>query len=62
MKRQKTISKINNLLGVTDYTAVPRGTIVSLAIDDAYEYADGLSYLLKHGIICKAGDRYIYAY
>ena len=30
MKRQATINKINEILGVEDYLSIPRGTIVDL--------------------------------
>jgi hypothetical protein len=59
MKTAKTISKINAILKTDDYRGIPRGTIVSLSsLDDA----DEISYLVRHGIICLAGDRYVMAY
>jgi len=59
MKRAKTIRKINEILRTDDYCGIPRGTIVDLSI---YDDADDIAYLLRHGIIVLAGDRYVMAY
>ena len=59
MKHQKTVEKINKILGVDSYLGIPRGTIASINYET---YPDGDVYLLRHGIIAKSGDRYVYAY
>lgn len=66
MKKQVTINKINEILkntiescGASDYTGVPRGTIVNLSYADD---ADEIKYLIRHGIICEAGNRLVMAY
>jgi hypothetical protein len=59
MKNAKTISKINAILDTTDYHGIPRGTIVTLSTSDD---ADDIAYLIRHKIICWAGDRLVMAY
>lgn len=60
MKRQATINKINEILGVEDYLSIPRGTIVDL--DSYNDDIDDINYLIRHGIICEAGSKYVMAY
>jgi len=59
MKKQATITKINDILKTNDYRGIPRGTIVNLSYSDD---ADEIAYLIRHKIICKAGDRLVMAY
>ena len=62
MKRQSTIKKINSLLNTNDYLGIPRGKILNLQMDNNEEYFGAISFLLRHKIIIKAGDRYIINY
>jgi hypothetical protein len=57
--RDSTINKINQILKTEDYRGIPRGTIVTLNYADD---AESITYLIRHKIICWAGDKLVLAY
>ena len=57
--RAATINTINKNLKTDDYRGIPRGTVVRLSYCDN---KDEIAYLIRHKIICQAGDRLVMAY
>ena len=59
--RQSTKDKINELIG-EDFESIPSGTIYNgkLELWDEYGMTEEAKFLIRHGVITLAGNRYIY--